>query len=85
MFRAAGRRAVRQVVIREAFATLLFAHATRLTTLTNRLWIAAGLAAIALGGVKGLSNMLPAGMATSHHHAEVFFQPRTQHAPRSAP
>ena len=30
-----------------------------------RLWIAAGLAAIALGGVKGLSNMLPAGMATS--------------------
>jgi NADH dehydrogenase FAD-containing subunit/uncharacterized membrane protein YphA (DoxX/SURF4 family) len=30
-----------------------------------RLWIAAGLAAIALGGVKGLSNMLPASMATS--------------------
>src|SRR6201981_1577660 len=30
-----------------------------------RLWIAAGLAAIALGGVKGLSNMLPAGIATS--------------------
>ena len=30
-----------------------------------RLWIAAGLAAIALGGVKGLSNTLPAGMATS--------------------
>ncbi|MFZ0151562.1 MAG: NAD(P)/FAD-dependent oxidoreductase [Xanthobacteraceae bacterium] len=30
-----------------------------------RLWIAAGLAAIALGGVKGLSNMLPAGMAAS--------------------
>jgi NADH dehydrogenase FAD-containing subunit/uncharacterized membrane protein YphA (DoxX/SURF4 family) len=30
-----------------------------------RLWIAAGLAAIALGGVKGLGNMLPAGMATS--------------------
>jgi NADH dehydrogenase FAD-containing subunit/uncharacterized membrane protein YphA (DoxX/SURF4 family) len=34
-------------------------------TLLLRLWIAAGLAAIALGGVKGLSNMLPAGMATS--------------------
>src|SRR6516165_6614238 len=30
-----------------------------------RLWIAVGLAAVALGGVKGLSNMLPAGMATS--------------------
>ena len=30
-----------------------------------RLWIAAGLSAIALGGVKGLSNMLPASMATS--------------------
>ncbi|MFZ2080321.1 MAG: DoxX family membrane protein, partial [Xanthobacteraceae bacterium] len=30
-----------------------------------RLWIAAGLAVIALGGVKGVSNMLPAGMATS--------------------
>ena len=30
-----------------------------------RLWIAAGAAAIALGGVKGLSNMLPASMATS--------------------
>ena len=30
-----------------------------------RMWIAAGLAAIALGGVKGLSSMLPAGMATS--------------------
>src|SRR6516165_9028352 len=29
-----------------------------------RLWIAAGLAAIALGGVKGLTNMLPASMAT---------------------
>ena len=29
-----------------------------------RLWIAAGLAAIALGGVKGLTNMLPATMAT---------------------
>src|SRR5262245_41302873 len=29
-----------------------------------RLWIAAGLAAIALGEVKGLSNMLPASMAT---------------------
>src|SRR6516225_7321440 len=28
-----------------------------------RLWIAAGLAAIALGGVKGLTNMLPASMA----------------------
>ncbi|HEY2539285.1 MAG TPA: NAD(P)/FAD-dependent oxidoreductase [Stellaceae bacterium] len=28
-----------------------------------RLWIATGLAAIALGGVKGLSNMLPTGMA----------------------
>jgi NADH dehydrogenase FAD-containing subunit/uncharacterized membrane protein YphA (DoxX/SURF4 family) len=45
---------------------------TRLTKRTGpiyalllRLWIAAGLAAIALGGVKGLSNMLPAGMATS--------------------
>jgi NADH dehydrogenase FAD-containing subunit/uncharacterized membrane protein YphA (DoxX/SURF4 family) len=33
--------------------------------LSLRLWIAAGLAAIALGGVKGLSNMLPASMATS--------------------
>jgi NADH dehydrogenase FAD-containing subunit/uncharacterized membrane protein YphA (DoxX/SURF4 family) len=30
-----------------------------------RMWIAAGLAAIALGGVKGLSSMLPPGMATS--------------------
>jgi uncharacterized membrane protein YphA (DoxX/SURF4 family) len=30
-----------------------------------RLWIAAGLAAIALGGVKGLNNMLPACMAAS--------------------
>ena len=30
-----------------------------------RLWIAAGLAAIALGGAKGLSNMLPASMAAS--------------------
>jgi putative oxidoreductase len=30
-----------------------------------RLWIAAGLAAIALGWVKGLSNMLPASMGTS--------------------
>ena len=30
-----------------------------------RLWIAAGLAVIALGGVKGVSNMLPASMATS--------------------
>src|ERR1700758_1019084 len=29
-----------------------------------RLWIAAGLAAIAVGGVKGLTNMLPASMAT---------------------
>ena len=29
-----------------------------------RLWIAAGLAAIALGGVKGLTNMLPASRAT---------------------
>src|SRR6516162_10140925 len=29
-----------------------------------RLWIAAGVAAIALGGVKGLTNMLPASMAT---------------------
>jgi hypothetical protein len=29
-----------------------------------RLWIAGGLAAIALGGVKGLTNMLPASMAT---------------------
>jgi NADH dehydrogenase FAD-containing subunit len=29
-----------------------------------RLWIAAGLAAIALGGAKGLTNMLPASMAT---------------------
>jgi NADH dehydrogenase FAD-containing subunit/uncharacterized membrane protein YphA (DoxX/SURF4 family) len=29
-----------------------------------RLWIAAGLAAIALGGAKGLTNMLPTGMAT---------------------
>src|SRR5262249_25449697 len=29
-----------------------------------RLWIAAGLAAIALGGVKGLTNMLPTSMAT---------------------
>jgi NADH dehydrogenase FAD-containing subunit/uncharacterized membrane protein YphA (DoxX/SURF4 family) len=29
-----------------------------------RLWIAAGLAAIALGGVKGLTNMLPASAAT---------------------
>ena len=28
-----------------------------------RLWIAAGLAAIALGEVKGLTNMFPAGMA----------------------
>jgi NADH dehydrogenase FAD-containing subunit len=36
-----------------------------LYALLLRLWIAAGLAAIALGGVKGLSNMLPAGMATS--------------------
>jgi putative oxidoreductase len=34
-------------------------------TLLLRLWIAAGLAAIGLGGVKGLSNMLPASMATS--------------------
>jgi NADH dehydrogenase FAD-containing subunit/uncharacterized membrane protein YphA (DoxX/SURF4 family) len=30
-----------------------------------RLWIAAGIAAVALGGAKGLSHMLPAGMATS--------------------
>jgi NADH dehydrogenase/putative oxidoreductase len=30
-----------------------------------RLWIAAGLAVVTLGGVKGLSNMLPAGMAPS--------------------
>src|SRR5215470_11602660 len=29
-----------------------------------RLWIAAGLAAIALGGAKGLTNMLPTSMAT---------------------
>jgi hypothetical protein len=29
-----------------------------------RLWIAAGLAAIALGGAKGLTNVLPASMAT---------------------
>jgi NADH dehydrogenase FAD-containing subunit/uncharacterized membrane protein YphA (DoxX/SURF4 family) len=34
-------------------------------TLLLRLWIATGLAAIGLGGVKGLSNMLPASMATS--------------------
>jgi putative oxidoreductase len=35
-----------------------------LYALLLRLWIAAGLTAIALGGVKGLTNMLPAGMAT---------------------